>query len=85
MTLKSDENFKEKLTCSFKHDIRNLLNFPPTTQKSETFTSMGSFCPKYKGEKKKYRGDMTLNTDAKLMTLWFQNWHEELGELSLKH
>ena len=49
MTLKSDEKFKEKLTCSFKHDIRNLVNFHPTTQKSENFTLMGSFCPKYKG------------------------------------
>ena len=39
MTLKSDAKFKEKRTCSFKHDIRSL----------------------------------------------FQNWHEELGELSLKY
>ena len=49
MTLKIDENFKEKLTCSFKHDKRNLVNFHPTTQMSENFTSMGSFCPKYRG------------------------------------
>ena len=49
MTRKSDEKFKEKLTCSFKYDIRNLVNFHPTTQKSENFTSIGSFCPKYKG------------------------------------
>ena len=49
MTLKSDEKFKEKLTCSFKYDIRNLVNFHPTTQKSENFTSMGSFGPEYKG------------------------------------
>ena len=27
--------FKEKLTCSFKHDIRNLMNVHPTIQKSE--------------------------------------------------
>ena len=47
MTLKSDAKFNEKLTCSFKHDIRNLVNFHPTTQKSENFTSMGYFCPKY--------------------------------------
>ena len=49
MTLKSDAKFKEKLTCSFKHDIRNLVNFHPTTQKSENYTSVGSFCPKNKG------------------------------------
>ena len=31
---------------------------------------------------------MTLNSDTKFeqtLTLWFQNCHEELGELSLKH
>ena len=49
ITLKSDTKFKEKLTCSFKHDIRNLVNFHPTIQKSENSTLMGSFCPKYKG------------------------------------
>ena len=49
MTLKSDPKFKEKLTCSFKHDLRNLVRFHPTTQKFENFTLTGSFCPKYKG------------------------------------
>ena len=50
MTLKSDEKFKEKLTCNFKHDIRtSLVNFHPTTQKSDNFNLMSSFCPKYKG------------------------------------
>ena len=47
MTLKSDAKFKEKLTFGFKYEMRNLVNFYPTTQKSENFTSMGSFCPKY--------------------------------------
>ena len=49
MTLKSDAKFKEKLTCrfTFKFDMRNLVNFHPNTQKSEKFTSMGYFCPKY--------------------------------------
>ena len=35
MTLKSDAKFKEKLICGFKYDMRNLVNFHPTTQKSE--------------------------------------------------
>ena len=35
MTLKNDAKFKVKLTCSFKHDIGNLVSFHPTTQKSE--------------------------------------------------
>ena len=47
MTLKSDAKFKEKLVCGFKHDMRNLVNFKPTSQKSENYFSMGSFCPKY--------------------------------------
>ena len=47
MTLKSDAKFKEKLTCGFKYKMGNLVNFYPTTQKSENFTSMGSFCPKH--------------------------------------
>ena len=27
MTLKSDAKFKEKLTCGFKYDIKDLVNF----------------------------------------------------------
>ena len=47
MTLKNDAKFKENFTLGSKNDIRNLVNFYPTTQKSENFTSMGYFCPKY--------------------------------------
>ena len=43
MTLKSDANFKEKLTCGFKYDMRNLVIFYQTTQKSEKFFSMAFF------------------------------------------
>ena len=35
MTLKSDAKFKEKLICGFKYDMRNLVNFHPTTLESE--------------------------------------------------
>ena len=35
MTLKIGAKFKEKLTCGFKYDMMNLVNFHPTTQKSE--------------------------------------------------
>ena len=54
MTLKSDVKFNKKLTCSFKHDIRNLVNFHPITRKFENFTSMGSFYQKYKGLRQKH-------------------------------
>ena len=33
MILKSDATFKEKLTCSFKCDIRNSVNFSPNNSK----------------------------------------------------
>ena len=49
MILKSDAKFKEKLTITFKHDIRNLVNFNQITQKFQNFPSTGAFCPKYKG------------------------------------
>ena len=69
MTLKSDAKFTEKLNHCFKYDLKNLVNFHPTTQKYEKFTSMGYFCPKYKRfELKKNTEEpsfMTLNSEAK--------------------
>ena len=47
MTLKSDAKFKEKLTCGLKYDMRNLVNFHPTSKKSENLFSMFSVCSKY--------------------------------------
>ena len=35
MALKSDAEFKEKLTLSFKNDMRNLMNFNKSSGKSE--------------------------------------------------
>ena len=35
MTLKGDAKFKGKLTCNLKKDIRNLVNFHASSQKSE--------------------------------------------------
>ena len=37
MTMKNDTKFEEELTRQFKIDMRNLTNFDPTTQKSQTF------------------------------------------------
>ena len=83
------QSLKEKLTCDFKYDMRNLVNFLPTTQKSENFTPMGYFCPKYmRFQLKNHRGAISHGTGQwckiwKNLNLWFQKWHEELGELSL--
>ena len=68
MTLKNDAKFKEKLTCSFKYDMRNFVNFHPTTQKSKKFPLKGYFCPKYMRLELKNTEElslMTLNSDAK--------------------
>ena len=68
MKLQSDAKFKEKLICGFKYNMRNLVNFYPTTQKSENFTSMGSFCPKYMTFELKNAKElsfMKLSSDAK--------------------
>ena len=35
MTLKGDAKFKGKLTCGLKNNIRNLVNFHVSSQKSE--------------------------------------------------
>ena len=70
MTLKSDAKFKEKLTCDFKYDMKDLVNFHPTAQKSKSFTLMGYFCPKYsRFELKKYRGAIFHNKEQ-----WCKNW-----------
>ena len=68
MTLKSDAKFKEKLTCCFKYDMRNLVKFHLTTQKSEKFFLMGSFLQSIQGLSYKNTEElsfMTLNSDAK--------------------
>ena len=68
MTLTSDAKFKEKLTCGLKYDMKDLVSFHPTTQKSKTFTLMGYFCPKFMRFELKNTDElsfMKLNSDAK--------------------
>ena len=38
MTLRNNEKSEEELTCRFKIDIRNLMNFDSRTRKSQKFT-----------------------------------------------
>ena len=65
MILKSDAKFQKKLTCGFKYDLRNLVNFHPTSQNSENFTSMGYFFPKYmRFDLKKYREVILHETNS---------------------
>ena len=37
MRMKNDAKFEEDLTCQFKIDMRNLMNFDPSTRKSQKF------------------------------------------------
>ena len=38
MAMKNDAKFEEELTCQLKTDMRNLMNFDQSTQKSQTFS-----------------------------------------------
>ena len=35
MAMKNDAKFEKELTCKFKIDMRNLMNFNPITQKCQ--------------------------------------------------
>ena len=35
MAMNNDSQFEQELTCQFKIDMRNLMNFNPSTQKSQ--------------------------------------------------
>ena len=37
MTMKNDAKFKEELTCLFKIDMMNLVNFDQSTRESQYF------------------------------------------------
>ena len=68
MTLKSDAKFEGRVTRGLKCNMRNLVSFHPTTQKSKSFTLMGYFCPKYMRFELKNTEEfsfMTINSDAK--------------------
>ena len=44
MIMKKDAKFEQELTCKFKFDMRNFLNFDHSTQKiSKIYTLIGCF------------------------------------------
>ena len=70
MTLKSDAKFEEKLTFGSKSEMKNLVNFYPTSQKHENFISIGYFYPKYmRFELNKYNGVIFYATEP-----WRKIW-----------
>ena len=70
MTLKSDAKIKEKRICNFKDDIRNLVNFHPTTQKFENVTFTGSFWPKYKDLRQKTHTGAIFHDTEQWCKIW---------------
>ena len=84
------QSLKEKLTCGLKYDMRTLVNFHPTTQKSENFTLMGSFCPKVWAKKiqRSYLSrhwPVMQNLDKPWPCDLGQKWHEKSSELLLEY
>ena len=64
MTLKGNAKFKGKLTCGLKNDLRNLVNFHLSSQKSGNLHFDGLFLSKaYKDLEELWL--MTLKSDAK--------------------
>ena len=64
MTLKSDTKFKENLTCGFKYDMMNLVNFHPTIQKSENLFLMGFFIQNIQGLKNDERNLVNFHASS---------------------
>ena len=65
MRHKSDAKFKEKLTFGFKYDMKNLMNFHPTIQKSLKISLQGALIVQsiLRFELKKYRGIIFHDTE----------------------
>ena len=82
MTLKIDAKFEEKLICCFKTD-KNLVNFYPSTQKSQKVTLWSVLC--LKGDAK-FEEKLTcgLENNMRNLTNLYQstwNWDSKLGLL----
>ena len=81
MILKSDVKFKEKPVCCFKND-KNLVNFDPSTQKSQKFALWLSFlCKVYNVWPKKVQRSCLLfhwwfmeNVKKNWLVVWKVAW-----------
>ena len=85
--LKIDAKFEEELTFRFKIDMKNLINFDPSTGKPQKyFTEMSSFWTKcIMFELKKFRGVMFHDTVEwckiwRKTDSWLGKWLEEFGK-----
>ena len=86
MTMKNDEKFDKELSCRFKFEMRNLINFWSKYSKvSKMCTLMGSSWTKYIMFKlKKYKGVTFHGNEewCKILRktyLWFGKWYKEFA------
>ena len=82
MTLKGNAIFKEKLTDGLKNDLRNLVNFHASSQKSENLHFDGLLLS-IAGRVSGIKSTEELSLMGKLLRkakLLFEKWHEEFGE-----
>ena len=84
---------KEKLTCAFKNDIRNLANLHQSmfgSLKIETLME-SFFYPKQKMHELKIYGGILCHDNKEWCKIWrgidllVQNWHEKFDEFWLEH
>ena len=82
MKFKGDAKFKEKLTCSLKNDIRNLVNFHASSQISENLHFDGLHMSiEYKvSAKKVQKRQLSWRRKKKKTDYLFEKWHEKFGE-----
>ena len=80
MTLKSDPKFKEKITLCLKNDMRNLINFNSSSEKSENLHFDGIFLSKVRNVSAKIIQTICAVKNG----LWFQKLHKKFGEFSHK-
>ena len=91
MTLKSNAKFEGELTCHFKIDMGNLINFDPSTWKSQNFHFIALLLSKvYIVWAKKVRRSYVLwhwrvMQNLKRIDLSFQNWHGEFDKFWPEH
>ena len=91
VTMKNDTKIEGELTCHFKIDMRNLMNFDLSTQMSKKIVFMGSLWPKYiMFALKKYRGVIFHDTEEwkknwRKTDFWFEKWREKFGKFSPEH
>ena len=92
MTMKNDTKFEKELTCQFKIDMRNLMNFDPSTWKSQNFHFNGLLMSKVYivWAKKVRRSNLSWNWRG-MQKIWrginslFQNWQKEFDKIWSEH